>query len=97
MIRITTAVPLSDRLNSGASAVLEIPVDKKLRYIKIINGKGEDVTDLFKLDAKETERRGSPVYLLRPECEKCNHLPVCKDELKQNREGYCPFFENART
>ncbi len=29
----------------------------------------------------------------RPECKHCNHSPVCKDELKQNLEGECPYYE----
>jgi len=30
----------------------------------------------------------------RPECRKCNHYPVCKDELKQNLTEMCPYYEN---
>ena len=31
----------------------------------------------------------------RPECKHCNHSPVCKDELKQNLEGECPYYEDS--
>jgi len=30
---------------------------------------------------------------MRNECNKCNHLPVCKDELKNNLSGDCPYYE----
>ena len=30
---------------------------------------------------------------MREECKKCNHLPVCKDELKNNLTGECPYYE----
>jgi len=31
--------------------------------------------------------------MIRPECKKCNHLPVCKDSLKHNLTGECPYYE----
>ena len=30
----------------------------------------------------------------RPECKRCNHMPVCKDELKNNLSETCPYFES---
>jgi len=32
-------------------------------------------------------------YQERKECEKCNHFPVCKWDLKTNLDGLCPFYE----
>ena len=32
----------------------------------------------------------------RRECQRCNHWPICKTELKQNLEGECPYFEPGR-
>ena len=32
----------------------------------------------------------------RPECKRCNHWPVCKQELKQETDGECPYFEPGR-
>jgi len=32
----------------------------------------------------------------RPECEFCNHYPVCKDELKNNLFEDCPYYEPER-
>ena len=29
----------------------------------------------------------------RIECKQCNHLPVCKEELKTNLNGICPYYE----
>jgi hypothetical protein len=31
---------------------------------------------------------------IRQECRKCNHFPVCKDELKTKLEEYCSFYSN---
>jgi len=31
--------------------------------------------------------------IMRPECNNCNHYPVCKDELKNNLSGDCPYYE----
>jgi hypothetical protein len=28
----------------------------------------------------------------RPECSACNHLPVCRDDLRQNIGGTCPHY-----
>jgi hypothetical protein len=33
----------------------------------------------------------------RPECEHCNHVAVCKEELKTNTIGCCPHYENEST
>jgi len=30
---------------------------------------------------------------IREECFDCNHLPVCKEELKRNLSGECPYYE----
>ena len=30
---------------------------------------------------------------MRKECEMCIHLPVCKDELKNNETELCPYYE----
>uniref|UniRef100_A0A6M3JFU1 Uncharacterized protein n=1 Tax=viral metagenome TaxID=1070528 RepID=A0A6M3JFU1_9ZZZZ len=30
---------------------------------------------------------------MRKECETCIHLPVCKDELKNNETELCPYYE----
>jgi hypothetical protein len=32
--------------------------------------------------------------IIRPECKRCNHFPVCKDELKMNLWETCPYFES---
>ena len=46
----------------------------------------------FYLDKKlENEKREKPEE--RNECKKCNHYPVCKDELKNNLEEICPYCE----
>ncbi len=29
----------------------------------------------------------------RKECKECNHVPVCREDLKQNTQGTCPFYE----
>ena len=42
---------------------------------------------------RETARRTLESCENRPECKHCNHSPVCKDELKQNLEGECPYYE----
>ena len=33
---------------------------------------------------------------MREECKMCNHLPVCKDELKNDLTGICPYYEPER-
>ena len=33
---------------------------------------------------------------MREECSKCNHLPMCKDELKNNLSENCPYYEPER-
>ena len=30
---------------------------------------------------------------MRIECKECNHVVVCRDDLKNNLEGLCPFYE----
>ena len=29
----------------------------------------------------------------RRECKDCNHVVVCREDLKTNLEGLCPFYE----
>lgn len=30
---------------------------------------------------------------VREECKHCNHFPICKDILKNNLSGECPYYE----
>jgi hypothetical protein len=39
----------------------------------------------------EEQEREEPE--IRLECHQCNHLPVCKDELKSNLTEDCPYYE----
>jgi len=39
------------------------------------------------------ELQGEILGVIRPECNTCNHYPVCKDSLKQELSGECPYYE----